>query len=253
VKASKLPLKTAETIAREPKDKQASLVQSAGTPKRNDRKKDTALFELHEANVSAGKVTLALNRLLTSPGKKSVETVFLILKCLSSAAQSMSLMALDVPGMHLSMSVATNVCAKFRFHHLLGRLVALFCGGYLVRIWVQIPWCVADSTVCDHRLQLGRHLNHRITTRHRSLACIIAAKSPRWIRPDKFERRRTGQERHKPQQVTGRVIQFRKSRNWAGIFVPPLLVADKSRLFAFDVSEVDFIPLAMTMAYFAQA
>jgi hypothetical protein len=36
-------------------------------------------------------------------------------------------------------------------------------------------------------------------------------------------------------------------------FVPQLLVADKSRLFAFDVSEVDFIPLAITMAYFAQA
>jgi hypothetical protein len=45
----------------------------------------------------------------------------------------------------------------------------------------------------------------------------------------------------------------RKSRNRAGISVPPLLVADKSRLFAFDVSEVDFIPLAITMAYFAQA
>jgi hypothetical protein len=36
-------------------------------------------------------------------------------------------------------------------------------------------------------------------------------------------------------------------------FVPQLVVADKSRLFAFDVSEVDFIPLAITMAYFAQA
>jgi hypothetical protein len=36
---------------------------------------------------------------------------FLILKCLSSAAHTMSLMALDVPGMHLSMSIvhSTNV------------------------------------------------------------------------------------------------------------------------------------------------
>jgi hypothetical protein len=36
---------------------------------------------------------------------------FLILKCLSSAAHTMSLMTLDVPGMHLSMSAvhSTNV------------------------------------------------------------------------------------------------------------------------------------------------
>ena len=36
---------------------------------------------------------------------------FLILKCFSTAAQTMSLVMLDVPGMHLSMSVvhSTNV------------------------------------------------------------------------------------------------------------------------------------------------
>jgi hypothetical protein len=45
----------------------------------------------------------------------------------------------------------------------------------------------------------------------------------------------------------------RKSRNRAGIFVLSLLVADKSRLLGFGVSEADFIHLTTTMAYFAEA
>jgi hypothetical protein len=45
--------------------------------------------------------------------------------------------------------------------------------------------------------------------------------------------------------------QARKNR--AGISIPPLFVADKSRHQSFSIFGADFIQLAITMAYFAQA
>ena len=49
---------------------------------------------------------------------------FVILKCFSTAAQTMSLVMLDVPGMHLSMSVVHSTNVLFSLFRGSGRAVS---------------------------------------------------------------------------------------------------------------------------------